>query len=510
MKRHHRLGAAAAVLLLPAAASASPPGPGGQPAQLKGEFEVFPSGLRLVVYEQPGAAESMFATSYRVGASDDPAGKEGVAYLAERLAARAGNALRSRGVRLDGSSGRDHTDFWEIGRPGELDPLIALEAERMKDPLAGVDAKEFLAEREAAMAALRDGIERDPANTQIGWLLEAAFPGHPYGRPVLGTAESLGRIGLEDVRAFVREHYTPQRAVLVLWSPRPAREAARAVAARFGALAVPASVVRSAPVVRVPPSFPSDPPEDGPLPVRRAAVAGPRLWVGWAVPGDCSGSTPLAFAASRALGELLHLRFSRPDAQAMVRSHEVRLETLDGLSVILASFDLRREEDAPSVLETVKDGLVDLLAAPERSIPFTAVAGERDNSPAHEWSSGSWAFTPKERPYTLETLASENEHARSEMRFLASLGAASRALLAARHALEVERLHAPAFAQFLRTTGEPDFVAGYPRAVAASLSGSLDAYAARYLTRRRALAMLIAPDRDAAQALAPTRPGPPK
>jgi predicted Zn-dependent peptidase len=42
------------------------------------------------------------------------------------------------------------------------------------------------------------------------------YNGHPYGRPVLGTEESLAGIGVEELRGFHRQHYQPGSAVLVV------------------------------------------------------------------------------------------------------------------------------------------------------------------------------------------------------------------------------------------------------------------------------------------------------
>src|SRR5690606_4553268 len=40
------------------------------------------------------------------------------------------------------------------------------------------------------------------------WLQNRIFAGTPYGHAVLGTVEGLQAITLEDVKAFVRQHYT--------------------------------------------------------------------------------------------------------------------------------------------------------------------------------------------------------------------------------------------------------------------------------------------------------------
>jgi zinc protease len=457
---------AAALLLLALAAGAAGPAPRGRPVEYQGHFSTFPSGMRLVVYERPSAPEFMFAVSYRAGASDEPAGKEGIAHVAEHLLFRSApgvagsppiwDRLLSSGVRFNAFTDWDSTVLWEVGKPDQLDAMLTLEAGRMRDPLAGVAERDFLAEREVVVNEIRERVAEGSTSALLGLLMEASFPGHPYGRPIAGTVESVRRVGLDDVRAWMRGHFTPAHAVLVLSSPRPAPDAVRAVLARFGELAVPAGDLQVASVERVPPPFPPDPPDGAPLPVRHAQVLTPRLLVGWAVPGDYSGTTPQAFAAAQALQVVTGFRLGQPDARDMVLAERLHIVPLDGFSLILQAFDLRREEDAPKVLEFVKNQLIDLALAR----PLDALKHEMD------------------------------------AKLLTAVTVASRSFLLAQSYLEIEQLDAPAVAQFLRATRQPDYIGGFPRQVAATLSTSIDGYAAKYLTRKRAIAMLLLPDRN--------------
>lgn len=491
-------GAAAAALLFAFAAEAAPQ-PTGRPIDYKGHFATFPSGMRLVVYERPGAAEAMFSASYRVGASDEPKGKEGIAHLAEHLAFRAApgapgsprlwDRLLSAGVRFNAFTSWDSTVFWERSKPEQLDVLLAVEADRMRDPLAGVTPQEFLAEREVVVNELRQRLDYDPIGTQLAWLLEASFPGHPYGRTIGGTVESVRGIALEDVRAWYREHYSPAHTVLVLWSPRPVLEAARAVLERFGTLAVPEGAARIPPVGRVPPPLPSDPPEGAPLPVRHATVTGPHLWVGWAVPGEYSRSTPQAFATQQALDGILRGRMREPDAIDVVLDQRSFVLSLDGLSVIAARIDLRREEDAPRVLEMVKDQLIHLTLS--------------DLGPlASQELVGAGPSTAHALPLHYDALKG-----RGKARYLTLATVASRNRLLVENYLDIERLYAPDIAQYLRATGIPDYIGGFQRDVAATLSTVIDTFAGKFVTRKRTLAMLVVPDRNVApSSVAPPAP----
>src|SRR5690606_38220953 len=51
--------------------------------------------------------------------------------------------------------------------------------------------------------------------------IDSAFFGasHPWGRPTVGTAQSLGRIRPVDVAEFVEEHFLPRRALAAVVGP---------------------------------------------------------------------------------------------------------------------------------------------------------------------------------------------------------------------------------------------------------------------------------------------------
>ena len=61
------------------------------------------------------------------------------------------------------------------------------------------------------------------------------YAGHPYGHPEAGTAESVGRLTLDDVKAFYKEHFVQGNIVLGLAGGYPA-DFPDKVAADFGKL----------------------------------------------------------------------------------------------------------------------------------------------------------------------------------------------------------------------------------------------------------------------------------
>ena len=426
--------------------------PSGRPVPYEGYYVTLPTGMRLVVFERPEVVRVVLSVSYRVGSADDPAGKEGLAHLAEHLAFRGRpggpgsprlwDRLQSSGMVFQAVTTADHTDFWELGKGEQLDEMMNVEAARMSNPIAGLNENEFLAERDVVIAELHERFESYDGQAQLEWLLRQGFGDHAYGRPVGGTPESLRRITLADVRAWYREHYTPAHAVVVLSSAFPARAAAQTVANHFGTLASGDGGVREAPVVHVPPSIPKAPPSDAPMAVHRAPIERPELWVGWLLPGDYERSMGRTYAAEMALQVRLSRQFSRDDKnREQVDDYSVGLREMDGATLLYARLFLRREEDAEDVFGRVKKA---------------------------QWRRrGDLWYQPELRAQIL-----------------------------VRSYLQAEQLYGPAAAQFLRSTGLPDYVGGWQKLVTAHLSTFNTDYLDEFLTSERAFAVLVKPDRN--------------
>jgi zinc protease len=443
----------AAVALLAPPASRASPKPEGRPVEYEGHFSEFPSGMRLVVYQRPQVDRFVFAASYRAGGVDDPGGREGLAHLVEHLsfrstpgagAPRIWDSLVGSGRLFNALTAADHTDFWQVGKPGELEAALALEAARMRDPLAGVTEDDFAIERDVVLSEHRERLDADLGGAQLQWLLEVAFPGHPYARPVGGTPESLRRITLGEARAWARERYRPAAAVLVLVSPLPPREAAARVVEAFGPLVGDDAKPWVEPVAHRPPPGPPRSSSRQPLVRREAPVERPVLWIAWRVPGSYAGRVPQSHAAAAAVqavvwNELGMLNYNFRGG--LLDGAEVAYVPFDGAGLIVARISLREERHAQYVLDTVR----------------TRVAYVK---------MGGWTRLI--------------ERVRDSLLMSAYL--------------RLEDLPAVAVAQHLRASGRPDYLGDWQGQVVGQARHDLDAYGRDYLGKDDAFALLVAPD----------------
>jgi predicted Zn-dependent peptidase len=95
------------------------------------------------------------------------------------------------------------------------------------------DPKEIAAEREVIFEEAR--IEQDnPKTAIIRQLYGLVFADHPYGRPVLGTPETMNAATQEKLKAFNRQYYTPENMALVVVGPVEAKTVRAMVDRTFG------------------------------------------------------------------------------------------------------------------------------------------------------------------------------------------------------------------------------------------------------------------------------------
>jgi zinc protease len=350
-------------------ATTSEPRATRKPGVYQGASTEYPNGLRLLVHEAASASQASLLVSYRVGALDDPPGKEGLAFLAAELtqvALDGGPSLRalkqreSTGVDLH----RDYetTDFMVSAPVEQLSQLMEQEARRMREPLANLSEADFIEVRNELVEELRQPRKTHPRLLVLKTLQRRILPGHPYGQPLQGTSESIGRLTLDDVRAFVKQHYTPEAAVVTVAGSRPLEEVGAEVERLFPGLKDTERTERLPPLQSPPPPpFPETlPTKDEEPQVIPGPVRTPMLWLVWMVPGYSSGKD-----TERALAEVLLYIALRSQVVGTQQARDIQVSGYhqDGMSLIIAELPLDKREDTETALHWASSA-INALAQP--------------------------------------------------------------------------------------------------------------------------------------------------
>jgi predicted Zn-dependent peptidase len=123
---------------------------------------------------------------------------------------------------------RDWTAYLVVLPANKLELWGIMESQRMDQAIF----REFFSERNVVMEERRWGEETNPGDLVSAALGAAAFPSHPYGRPIVGYWDDLRHMTYEDVTAFYKAYYKPNNAVAVVVGDTKI-EQVKAVAERY-------------------------------------------------------------------------------------------------------------------------------------------------------------------------------------------------------------------------------------------------------------------------------------
>ena len=181
-----------------------------------------PNGLQVLLHADDRIPQIYHLLLVKVGSKDEVEGKTGLAHLFEHMMFR-GTAtytgeeyeekLESIGAKNNAYTSRDHTGY-EVTLPSvHLEMVLEMEAERLNSLQLTQD--NFDKEREVVKEERRQRTDNNP-NEIFEPIMKTVFPSHPYGRPVIGWMKDLEEMNLEDCKAFYRQYYSPNNAILIL------------------------------------------------------------------------------------------------------------------------------------------------------------------------------------------------------------------------------------------------------------------------------------------------------
>jgi zinc protease len=198
------------------------------------------NGMRVVLLPDDGPDVAAAYLWLNVGSADEPEGLAGAAHLIEHMVfkgtARFGvgecaAAIEGMGGDLNAWTSHDETVFHATVPGAHAAAAVDVLAEMMRH--ARFAADELERERKVVLEEIRGG--EDEVGQVVGEALAAAaWPDHPYGRPVIGTAASVRQLPRDQLLAFYARHYVPSNACLAVAGRFDAEALRAALPARFG------------------------------------------------------------------------------------------------------------------------------------------------------------------------------------------------------------------------------------------------------------------------------------
>jgi len=287
------------------------------------------NGLVVVVSEDHSAPTFGLCISYGIGFRLEPEGRTGFAHLFEHMMFEGtpdapkgvfDQVIEGGGGFNNGDTRYDFTEYIESAPVSALDPVLWLEADRLKTldfSVANLDNQRKVVEEE-----VRVNVLNQPYGS-FYWLdlPQKAFNTYPNAHNFYGDFKDLDAATIQDVQTFYEHYYAPNNAVLTIAGDVKPDEVFADVEKYFGAL----------PRRDVPPR--PDVSEQPQMAERRFTQSDklahvPALAVGYRMPPRTSHDA----VAGALVGELLHNGEASLLFQGLVKDKKVALSVNGGVN----------------------------------------------------------------------------------------------------------------------------------------------------------------------------------
>lgn len=181
------------------------------------------NGMEVIVIEDHRSPLVLHAVTYKVGGADEETGKTGLAHFFEHLMFKGTKKypkdsfdllLDENGAERNAFTTLETTFYYERAHVNMLEQLMDLDADRMLNLVLTPEVLDT--ERKVVQEERRLRTESDPYGTAFEKVNATLFKTHPYGRPVVGLAEDVAKLTLDDAISFYRTHYMPANAILLV------------------------------------------------------------------------------------------------------------------------------------------------------------------------------------------------------------------------------------------------------------------------------------------------------
>jgi predicted Zn-dependent peptidase len=174
---------------------------------------VLPGGVRVLTEAMPGLRSATIGAWVGVGSRDEARGHYGSTHFLEHLlfkgtrrrsAMDIATAFDAVGGEANAVTGKEHTCYYAR----VLDEDVDMASDVLLDMVAAarLDVEDVESERGVILEELAMN-DDDPADVVHERFAELVLGGHPLGRPIGGTPQTIGAVGRDDIAEHYREHY---------------------------------------------------------------------------------------------------------------------------------------------------------------------------------------------------------------------------------------------------------------------------------------------------------------
>ena len=178
------------------------------------------NGLHVIVKEEPAAPVVSLALVARVGPLYETKATEGASHFVEHLLfegegggnGKMGPIIEGLGGQISATTSRDCVTVAVTVTPESVDTVLTLLARAAFE--SKFTQKEITDQREVIKREIQDrNISADDALDRLVW--GTAFTKHPYGLPIGGDADSIGKFTADSLQAFYNQFYVPNNIAII-------------------------------------------------------------------------------------------------------------------------------------------------------------------------------------------------------------------------------------------------------------------------------------------------------
>jgi len=181
------------------------------------------NGLEIVVIPNRKVPVVTHMIWYKTGAADEIAGKSGIAHFLEHLMFKGtekfpdgafSSTVKKLGGQDNAFTSQDYTAYYQNIPKEHLEKVMEMEADRMRN--LTLSEEDVASERQVILEERNQRIENIPQALFQEKIMNAIFPTHPYGIPVIGWKNEIETLSREDALATYKKWYAPNNAILVI------------------------------------------------------------------------------------------------------------------------------------------------------------------------------------------------------------------------------------------------------------------------------------------------------
>ncbi|HSM37411.1 MAG TPA: pitrilysin family protein [Longimicrobiales bacterium] len=181
---------------------------------------VIPNGATVLTERVPGVRSVSAGVWIRAGGAHESPDLLGISHLLEHMVFKGSERrsardfaleLESRGGALDAYTSREHTAYTARVLDTDLDVALDVLADLVLNPRLRAD--DLALEREVVLEEIAQ-VDDTPDDLVFELHGERLWGDHPYGRPILGTRDTVAALTSEHLRALHDRAYVPANMVI--------------------------------------------------------------------------------------------------------------------------------------------------------------------------------------------------------------------------------------------------------------------------------------------------------